>query len=517
MITLSKSVKQKLTVPVVVLVGILILTSAIAHAQPDTTLPPARLLHQIDLTEFGDPRDFFRASAQFGDLNNDGMSTDFIRYSNSRRMQAIAYDGANTVELLWDTGPDQLDLPEPPNRYFYKYTIWDVDNDGRSEVIGPFATPEGTIELRVLDGATGNIKQRIDTGLPNPTSSDTISEWRIYVTIANVRGLEQPQDIVMLTEFDSDGDIFVYDDQLELLWDTTADNETKSAIYGHYVWNGDIDDDGKDEIVGTWVFDDDGTKLWRITPEEWEEEDFFYDHIDRAFIGDFDPANEGTEILVSYEYLFARMYSSTGEILWNQGDSDNTNPDQGDAKITAVGDFTTESAGVEILVQEFPTEEDEDGKTLFDASGNPVKVVTPYRDGFHIDWDGDRSTDEMFDPRNGTVIDPWNDTSVTVGLDYQEDRNTRTQTGMRIYAYALDIVEDYREEVVIIDEDELMIYGAANLPPADHPSPWSDLRYQVAVANSASDNHPERPWFDIRSLPQGPDNNYIWLPLIIRE
>ncbi|NOK59903.1 MAG: hypothetical protein GFH27_549291n95 [Chloroflexi bacterium AL-W] len=517
MITLPRFSKKWFYFPVVFLIFMVVLAFSAAQAQTTTTLPPAKLLHQVDLTELGDPRDFFRASAQFGDLNNDGVSNDFIRYSNSRRMQAIAYDGADSVELLWDTGPDQLDLPEPPNRYFYKYTIWDVDSDGRSEVIGPFATAEGNIELRVLDGATGNVKQRIDTDMPNPTSSDTIEEWRIYVTIANVRGLDQPRDIVLLTEFNSRGDIFVYDDQLELLWDTTADNDTKSAIYGHYAWNGDIDGDGKDEIIGNWVFDDDGTKLWRMTPDEWEERDISYDHIDRAFIGDFDPANEGTEILISYEYLFARMYSNTGEILWNQGDSDENNADQADSKITAVGDFTTESEGIEILVQQFPTENGEDGKTIFDANGNPVKVVTSFSDGFHMDWDGDRSTDEMFNPRNGTVIDPWNDASITIGTNYQEDRNTRTQTGMRIYGYALDMVGDYREEVVIIDEDELMIYGAANLPPADHPSPWSDPRYGVAVANSASDNHPERPWFDIRSLPQGPDNNYIWLPLVIRE
>jgi hypothetical protein len=317
------------------------------HAAPPSPLPEAVLLQQVSLAALGDPIDFFRASAQFGDLNNDGVFTDFLQYSNSRRMRAVAYNGGETATLLWEyTAP--VNLPPPPNRYFYKYTIWDVDNDGRSEVIGPFATETGTIELRVLDGATGAVEHRIDTAIPNPVSSDAADEWRIYVTVANMRGLEQAQDIILLKEGNSIGDIYVYDDELNPLWDTTADNATKKHIYAHYPWTGDIDGDGKDELIGNWVFDDDGTKLWRITPDEWMPQDHTYDHIDRAFISDFIPDRSGIEILVAHEYLFGRLYNGDGTLIWSQGSRDNTS-NQADAKITVVGDFTPDLPGMEIV------------------------------------------------------------------------------------------------------------------------------------------------------------------------
>ncbi|MCG8346568.1 MAG: hypothetical protein MI924_02150 [Chloroflexales bacterium] len=474
------------------------------HAAPPSPLPEPVLLRQVSLAAFGNPVDYYRASAQFGDLNNDGVFTDFLQYSNSRHLRAVAYNGGETATLLWEHAfPGNL--PPPPNRYFYKYTIWDVDNDGASEVIGPFATEAGMIELRVLDGATGTIERRIATDIPNPVSSDAVAEWHIYVTVANMRGLAQAQDIILLKGRDSEGDIYVYDDQLTLLWDTTGDNAMKKHIYAHYPWAGDIDGDGKDELIGNWVFDDDGTKLWRATPEKWIPQDYSYDHVDRAFIGDFAPERPGVEVLLCHEYLFGRLYASDGTVIWSQGSRDNTS-DQADAKITAVGDFTTDLPGVEIVYKDPKLDQaTPPQKAIFDRNGNTVRTIDPFKDGFPIDWDGDRTQDEVFTSEGAIIYAPWANTSIDVGQRYEADRATRMQSGMRIYAYAHDVLGDYREEIVVIDEDEMLIYGASGAAPAAHPSPWDDPVYRFAIINSAYDNHPERPWFDWRSVLQSPD------------
>jgi len=482
------------------------------HAQESTeqALPEAQLLHHIDLSEHAPAEDFFRTSAQFGDLNNDGVHRDFIRYANSKRMQAFAYGGEDSMELLWEhTGPEGL--PDPPERYHYKYTVWDVDGDGRTEVVGPFATDAGMIELRILDGESGEVKRSVETTMPNPESDDDVDEWRVKVTVANFRGLETPQDIVMLTENDSDGDIFVYDDQLNLLWDTTGDNEEKEKIYAHYPWTGDLDGDSRDELVGTRVFDDDGTKLWRITPPEWGAEDVYYDHVGRAFIGDLDPNRAGLELLVSFEYLHARLYDAEGNVMWSHRDEDvaNENDDAKDAKINSVGHYTDRWEGVTLVVEDplIKDEDDEenDRRAIFNVSGERVMEIPAVRDGYPFDWDGDRSLDEQFSPRRAQVYAPVQGGELRLESDYEDHALTpyAEDEDMRIYAHALDITGDYREEVVILDEDEMMVFGAQGEAPADHPSPWEDPQYRLMIANMMNDNHPERMYFDWRALDAG--------------
>ncbi|MGF1490171.1 MAG: hypothetical protein ACFBSE_24035, partial [Prochloraceae cyanobacterium] len=461
-------------------------------------LPEAVLKDHIDLSGFNrNPDDFFRATAQFGDLNNDGVNRDFIRYTNGN-IQAFSYNGTGNVQLLWEQY-SPVEIPPSSNRYFYKYTIWDVDNDGRSEVIGVFPTVSGNLELRVIDGQTGTVERTLPLDIPNPTSSDPVNETRIYVTIANTRGLAQPQDIVVLTENDSRGDIFVYDNNLNPLWDTTADNATKTGIYGHYAWNYDIDGDGKDEFIGTCVLDDNGTKLWRVTPAEWAQEDLFFDHVDRAFAGDFDPNTPGQEVLVSYEFSEGVLFDSQGNVIWSRA-----TPREGDSKINAVGNFSNETPGVEIVVQA-PSFQKNDQKPIVGSNGEIVQVVNEVNNGFHFDWDGDRTTDELFIPEDAAVASPSGNTGESIEIEqlYNQYAFSPKAPDMRIYAYGLDVLGDYREELIIIDENEMLVFGAAGDAPFNYASPWIDPTYQEAIANSAYDNHPERPWFDFRQIDTG--------------
>ncbi|MGF1646411.1 MAG: hypothetical protein ACFCVF_05780 [Kineosporiaceae bacterium] len=477
--------------------------SALGAGPPglEPRLVPPVLLRHLDLREHAEPDAFYRPQLQFGDLDGDGRHTDFVRYANSTRMQAFRYSGGDDVELLWDYAAP-VELPPPPDRYQYKYTLWDVDSDGRTEVVGPFATASGTVELRVLDGLTGAVEHVVATDVPNPVSDDRVDEWRLKVTVADVRGLGHPSDIVLLTENNSYGDLYVYTDDLTPLWDTTGDNSPESGgsaapggeggkdrIYAHYPWNADIDGDGRDEFIGTWALDDDGSRMFRITPPEWEEFDYFYDHVDRAFVGDLD-RRPGEEILVSHEFLEAALLSSDGTVRWTRPNVD------GDAKLTAVGNFTLTNPGFELPFLE-PLS---DTTGLLDIDDELLRSVPRVRDGYPIDWDGDRRVDELFVPRSGGISTPWNGAGIELEDDYDADRLTPYAEGMRLYAHALDLVGDFREEVVIVDEDEVLVYGAAGRARGHHRSPWHDPGYREAIANTMNDNHPERPWFDWRRI-----------------
>jgi hypothetical protein len=456
-------------------------------AEIDAQLPAPQLLQRIDLAAFAEPNTFFRTNAQFGDLNNDGVYGDFIRYVNSRVMQAFAWNGEN-VALLWEY-ESPVSQPDAPEKYHYKYTIWDIDADGASEIIGPFASAEGFIELRILDGATGTVERSFLTKIQNPKSDDDVSETRIDAVVANVRGLEQPQDIILNSEYDSYGEMWVFDHELNLLWDTTADR--KQRIYTHFPHTADIDGDGKDELVGARVFDDGGAELWQSTPDSWRTKDHYFDHTDRVFVGDLDPARDGMEVLVSYEGTRAKLFDSAGEMLWEQRGGNK------DAKLTAVGEFNPDLDGVEMLYWDPSNNEN---THILNSAGAEVFVMPgQIEDGYAMDWDGDRSRDELFAARDGQVIIPFSELSFKLADNYATDAQTPMAEGMRLYAHALDITGDSREEIVVLDEDELLIYGAEGAA-ADAPSPWDDPAYRLAVANTQNDNHPERRWLDWRVI-----------------
>ncbi len=459
------------------------------------TLSTAELKARLDLSAFAPTGAFDRAQMQFGDLDGNGSATDFIRYTNSKRMQAFAFNGSR-VRLLWEyVAPEALKVPAPPDRYHYKYAVWDLGNDGRSEVIGPFASASGKIEMRVLDGRTGKVKAAREVApLVNPTKDDNVTETRLKVAIANFRGLETPRDIVLVSENDSNGDIWTYTHDLTPLWDTTSDNTEKRRIYAHYPWLGDLNGDGKDDMAGTFVLNHEGKRQFRTTLREWWRADVFYDHLDRGFIGDFDSNRPGVELIVSHEFGEALMFNAKGEIYLDRHSS------EGDAKIITVGDLTTRNLGVEIL---FLDPNDRENGQLLNLEGKLIgEVKLPFIDfdGFPMDWDGDRTSDEVFETTNAALLSVEKDSRLVLRENYNADAKTKVEGGVRVFGAPLDILGDHREEIVLWDSDEVLIYGSSGNPPRLYSAPWRDAAYRLAVANASYDNHPERNSIDFRLL-----------------
>lgn len=87
----------------------------------------------------------------------------------------------------------------------------------------------------------------------------------------------------------------------------TAESKNNQYIGqgNHQIEAGDVDGDGKDEIIqGALVWDDDGSVLWCT----------FQEHGDAMHLGDFDPTKEGLELMKVYE-----DYIAGGEVFQYDG------------------------------------------------------------------------------------------------------------------------------------------------------------------------------------------------------
>ncbi len=455
-------------------------------------LPAPELKLRVDLSSFAPEGAYFRgSSAHFGDLDGDGDHRDFVRHVNSNRMQAFRFTGEG-VELLWEYEAG-FDLPLPSERYFYKYVIWDLDGDGTTELAGAFATESGKMEMRILDAATGKVERTTPLAIANPDTDHQNRALRMKTVIADLAGDGAPSELVLVDERNSDGDFHAFAADLSPLWSTVEDDSR--IIPGHYPWAYDLDSDGRDEVIGRYAFGPDGSQGIRLTPELWEGKGDYYDHIDRAILADFLPDREGLELAVSYEWTHARVADpGSGEVIWESPGLHK------DAKIIAAGEFFPDSPGMEIVVEWALTDDEKEIVVLSGAGAELLRGESTFSSGYVIDWDGDRSTDEVFETKYGNIVQVSSNTPTEIRDAYKTDAVTPHAEDMRLYTHAVDMLGDYREEIVALDENELLIYGAAGAAPADLPSPWDDPRYRIAVANQMSDNHSERPFFDWRSI-----------------
>ncbi len=251
---------------------------------------------------------------------------------------------------------------------------------------------------------------------------------------------------------------------------------TMYANGNHNLSVGDVDGDGKDEIVwGSAALDDDGKVLYAVG----------FGHGDAIHLGDLDPDRPGLELFDVHEekgdYAWDLHDAATGEIIWKGGQKGQDNG-RGLA-----ADIVGDSRGYEFW----------SSYGGFDSSSrnqNPFNAITGEQAGsskpsmnFRIYWDGDE-LDELLD---GITISKYGKSSLMLGpglsaIGASSMGNSSSCNGTKATpCLAADIFGDWREEVILwskTDNATLNIYSTAYETDYRFPTLMHDHTYRMAVA-----------------------------------
>ena len=338
--------------------------------------------------------------------------------------------------------------------------IADVDGDEATEVL--YLDFAG--RLHIVDARTGAPKRTLT--FPHP---DGAEGWE-HLVVANFRG-EGDRDI-LLQATNRDGyrygrylAAYALDAPETPLWTTDA--------YKGCAHNGariaDIDGDGRDEVLGITVFEEDGTP--RVDPgfgKFW--------HADSLFVDDVRPDLPGLEIVLLEEGGDQNVWLRNVEgILWK------ANLRRQEPQNAAIGEFDPRTPGLEIWNR---TRYNEHQKPfVLDARGNVLSEyamddVAP--EGWTargveeisvIDWTGEvkqlAAAKERHESGDVAIFDPMTGEFV-VHLPEKADR-----------LYVADVAGDWREELIVLSGNEIHVYqNEARNPRPNERRLWTKPHYR---------------------------------------
>lgn len=415
------------------------------------------LVSKIDITAAGTGN-----RMRIGDLDGDGrydilmaqpayMSSDAY---NPRHVGCLtAYDIEGN--LLWQVGT--VDSRVSTSGADEPVQIYDIDNDGENEVLAVMNLGEGK-QFVVIDGKTGVVEKKYP--LPHSWAHDAIF-------IANFRGLETPQDILLKNRYNNIWAMYIdwEADEFKQLWYSNTST-------GHSLLPYDFDGDGKDELVNSYeLIAHDGTRIWRKSHP---------DHCDTMWVADIN--DDGVvEILFGGGGGATLCYTYEGELLWQNNDT--TEPQQ-----ILVGEYRIDYPGMEIagLDRINRGNPGQDGMFLFSSEG-----VTIYHEQRAMgDW--------------GTIVRPldnWTGSYVPLITAYRRGKDADHPDGVvpKLYdGFFNPIVTfeghiDAKEQVMVADmcgdsRDELLIYNlTGELAVFIYSNGPSNLRESISGKTRMSD------------------------------
>jgi rhamnogalacturonan endolyase len=402
-----------------------------------------------------------------GSQDVDPGSSAWTRSTDTFKLEAYSGGGA----FLWrvDLGPNI-----EQGIWYSPFTVFDLDGDGKAEVVtkmgerlgedlngdaitdyrnaaGRVAT--GPEYLVVLDGLTGAVRART-----NWIARGNIAAW------GDSYGNRVNRNLMAVAYLDGQRPSLVMFRGTYALMKAEAWNFRAGALSKVWSWTttsgggfhnlrvGDIDEDGKDEIVnGSIAMDDDGSTLW-VHGEG---------HGDRLHMTDIDPSRPGLEIFYAQEaspdHAHHLRDARTGALLWG---STGITGDNGRANCA---DVTAAQPGLECWSALVPG--------LYDANGALVSSGKPTSTNFSIWWDGDVVRELM----DSVHIDKYGGGNLMLA--------NGCEPGSRLapMAYA-DLFGDWREEVIHHCGDALRIYTTTTLTGARQFTFMHDSDYRTSVA-----------------------------------
>lgn len=411
-----------------------------------------------------------------GDLNGDGEYDYIIRHPNSNVDPGMPGDTVGTTykieahlsdgTYLWTK-----DLGEgiEPGIWYSPFVVYDFNGDGKAEIAIKTAGTDyqknekgrvcgGSEYLSVLNGLTGEEIAKVDWPERNDRYGNLIRQNRNQLGIAFLDG-KTPCILVARGTYK----LMVVDawqlngNKLEQLWhwDGDEENPVVRSQGAHNMVCGDVDGDGKDEILlGSCMLDDDGTLLWSSG----------LGHSDKAYLSDIDPNRPGMEVFLVMEpwhdngYGVCLLNAATGKRIWGIG---HKTFHVGDGM---VADIDPNNPGLEC----FASEDRKGGSTdkyLLSAQGQKLASnadVPPCRNW--IWWDSGPLRQTFFGDNS-----QWGAGSTSDGrkqsIGYWKGEKLASRIEGNIVMIA-DLFGDWREEVVTALPGELRVYHT-NIPAKD--------------------------------------------------
>jgi rhamnogalacturonan endolyase len=488
--------------------------------------PPVRQYLSIPLKT---PAGYTPNDASAGDLDGDGEFEIVLHQAGRGRdnaqagitdppiLQAYRLNGA----FLWEIN---LGKNIREGAHYTQFMVYDLDGDGMAEIV--CKTADGTVDgvgriignpaadyvsreqdskqgkvldgpefLTVFEGRTGAALATTDYIPPRGNSTDWGDDYgnRVDRFLAGVAYLDgEKPSVVMCRGYYTRTVLAAWnwrDGRLTRIWtfdsdDGTPGNERYREQGNHQLSVGDVDGDGKDEIVyGACVIDHDGRGLYTTGRG----------HGDALHFSDLDPDRPGLEVFQVHERPSDSAAgdfrdAATGALIWGL-------PSAKDAGRGMAANIDPRHKGYQCWSA--PS----DG--LFTCKGVKITDRKPSSCNFAVWWDGDLLR-ELLD-RN--VINKWNwadgtETNLLTAEECSSNNGTKATP-----ALSADLFGDWREEVVwrTADNQELRIYTTTI--PTQHrlPTLMHDPQYRLAIAwQNVAYNQPPHPGFYLGEGMAGP-------------
>ena len=348
--------------------------------------------------------------------------------------------------------------------WYSPYMVFDVDRDGLAEVYAKAGEGDpremdghvlqGPEYLIKLDPMSGQLLKKQDW--ISREGYDSYNRWcRNFLSVAYLDG-EHPSLIMQRGTYTLIK-TQALDKDLNYLWKWESSGEDRKyrGQGGHALMTGDIDLDGKDELViGTSALDDDGTPMWYTG----------LGHNDAGYIADILPDRPGYEIFYGIESRSPRngvclVDAHSGEIIWGYEGSTYHVHSQG-----MIGDLSDEYPGIEVYAGEA-----KGGSKFFLYTADGKRISDKNLWGLApraVWWDADEQKEICY---NNRIV------------EFKGEGVMMIEGKVLIVA---DIIGDWREEIVTSLPGELRIYST-NVPAHNRKvCLMQNHLYRMAVADA---------------------------------